>query len=92
MQNAFRTAEEGANYYNLLINKSKNYWLASRCVDTGTSYCGFEMRRVYSGDVSAGGMYGSNSDIGSNSLALFPVVSLNSSLLSGNATSGFVVK
>ena len=92
MQNAFRTAEEGANYYNLLINKSKNYWLASRCVDTGSSYCGFEMRRVYSGDVSACGMYGSNSDIGSNSLALFPVVSLNSSLLSGNATSGFVVK
>ena len=93
MQNAFRTAEGGANYYNLLINTSKSYWLASRCVNTVSSYCNFAMGGVHSGRVSADDMYGSNSgtDNGNDSLALFPVVSLSSSLLSGNATSGYTV-
>ena len=91
MQTAFRTAEGGENYYNLLINTSKNYWLASRCVDTYSSICYFFMRSVDSGNVNAYLMYYSNGSTGNNSLALFPVVSLNSSLLSGNATSGFVV-
>ena len=91
MQNAFRTAEGEANYYNLLINTSKNYWLASRCVGTDSSDCGFFMRYVNSGRVYVYGMYYSNNGTGGSSLALFPVVSLNSSLLSGNATSGYVV-
>ena len=91
MQTAFRTAEGGTNYYNLLINTSRNYWLASRCVDTDSSYCGFYMRCVGSGGVYDGNMYYSNGYTDNNSLALFPVVSLNSSLLSGNATSGYVV-
>ena len=92
MQTAFRTAEGGANYYNLLINTSKNYWLASRCVSAHSSYCYFYMRRVGSGNVDAFSMCNSDSNADGNSLAFFPVVSLNSSLLSGNATSGFVVK
>ena len=91
MQNAFRTAEGGANYYNLLINTSKNYWLASRCVDTGSSYCGFEMRRVYSGDVGDYNVCYSSGGTNGDSFALFPVVSLSSSLLSRNATSGYTV-
>ena len=92
MQTAFRTAEGGTNYYNLLINTSKNYWLASRCVSAHSSYCYFYMRRVGSGNVDAFSMCNSDSNADGNSLAFFPVVSLNSSLLSGNATSGFVVK
>ena len=91
MQNAFRTAEGGANYYNLLINTSKNYWLASRCVFTNSTSCSFCMRDVYSGNVGAYDMYSSISNTNRTSLALFPVVSLSSSLLSGNATSGYTV-
>ena len=53
MQTAFRTAEGGVNYYNLLINTSRNYWLASRCVNTSSSYCDFYMRTVGGGSVSA---------------------------------------
>ena len=91
MQNAFRTAEGGTNYYNLLINKSKNYWLASRCVTTYSSSCGFYMRRVFSGRVDACDMCDSSSNTNGGSIALFPVVSLNASLLNKNASGGFVV-
>ena len=90
MQTAFRTAEGGANYYNLLINTNKDYWLASRCVGTAEDFCNYMIRFVKSGFVGAGAMYQSDDHTGYNSpLALFPVVSLSSSLLSGNATSGY---
>ena len=91
MQTAFRTAEGGANYYNLLINTSTNYWLASRCVSTDSSDCSFTMRHVYNGNVGAYNMYYSSDNINGDSHTLFPVVSLSSSLLSGNATSGYAV-
>lgn len=91
MQTAFRTAEGGENYYNLLINTSKNYWLASRCVGTDSGGCSFDMRYVYSGNIGACDMYLSDDYTYYDSLALFPVVSLSSSLLSGNATSGYTV-
>ena len=91
MKTAFRTAEGGANYYNLLINTSKDYWLASHCVYTDSSFCGFCMSSVDSGSVDAHFMCDSNDGTGRYSLALFPVVSLNAGLLSGNATSGYVV-
>ena len=91
LQTAFRTAEGGENYYNLLINTSKDYWLASRCVYTDSGYCYFYMRDVNSGGVNAYDMCVSYGNTDYNSLALFPVVSLSSSLLSGNATSGYTV-
>ena len=91
MQTAFRTAEGGENYYNLLINTSKNYWLASRCVDTDSSSCNFNVRSVSSGGVGAYYMDYSGSSIDDGLLTLFPIVSLSSSLLSGNATSGYTV-
>ena len=69
MQTAFRTAEGGTNYYNLLINTSKNYWLASRCVNTGSSHCDFYMRYVLSGNVSACNMYDSGSNTHERRLA-----------------------
>ncbi len=91
MQTAFRTVEGGTNYYDLLIKTSKDYWLASRCVNAGSSYCNFYMRYVRSGDVNAYYMYNSDTDSNNDSFALFPVVSLSSSLLSGNAISGYTV-
>ena len=91
MQTAFRTAEGGVNYYNLLINTSKDYWLASHCVSTGSSRCDFLMHGVYSGNMGAYYMYYSDNYTNSNSLALFPVVSLNASLLSKNESGVFTV-
>jgi len=91
MQTAFRTAEVGANYYNLLINTSRNYWLASRCVNTDSSSCNFNVRSVSSGGVGAYYMDYSGNNIDDGSLALFPIISLSSSLLSGNVTSGYAV-
>ena len=96
MQNAFRTAEGGANYYDLLIKTSTNYWLASRAVwafDSG--YCVYQRRAVKEGAVSAAEMgYCSDDQYGDpvgDSLALFPVVSLSSSLISENASGVFTV-
>ena len=94
MQTAFKTATNGTNYYNLIMPKgsSTTYWLASRCVSTGSSYCNFGMRIVGSGDVYAYSMYSSSDITGGSSLALFPAVSLSSELINGDATTGFSVQ
>ncbi len=80
-------------YYDLLIpnDSSTNYWLASRCVEAYASHCDFSMNVVNRGGV--GTCYVCNSGSGTNgdSYALFPVVSLNASLISGNSTNGFTV-
>ena len=83
-----------ANYYNLIMPKGTNttYWVASRCVDTYSSYCFFGVRIVSSGLVSAYNMYGSNGSTSYYSRALFPVITLNSSLIEGDASTGFSVK
>lgn len=91
MQTAFKIAEGGTNYYDLLIKTSTSYWLASRCVDTYSSYCVFNMCHVHNGCVNAYSMYSSSDYTNGNSLALFPVVSLNYSLLGKNADGGFTV-
>lgn len=94
MQTAFKTANNGKNYYDLLMPKgtSTYYWLASRCVHTDSNFCSFYVRYVYSGYVRAYFMCNSSDSAGSNSRELFPVVTLSSELLSGNATDGFTVK
>ncbi|MDO4975466.1 MAG: hypothetical protein Q4E61_04050, partial [Alphaproteobacteria bacterium] len=69
----------------------KEYWVASRCVDLyGGYYCNFGVYCGYSifcymADLmfSSGGYF-----IGNNSRGLFPVVSLNSKVLSVNGTQG----
>ena len=94
MQTAFKTANNGKNYYDLLIpnGTSTYYWLASCCVNTDSNYCDFYVCFVNSGNVSACTMCGSNDNTGNDSRELFPVVTLSSELLSGNATDGFTVK
>ena len=93
MQKAFRTAEGGTNYYDILIpnESSTAYWMASRCVDTGSSNCSFSMCDVGSGSAGACRMCTSDGITGSNSLTLFPVVSLNARLLSKNESGLFAV-
>lgn len=93
MQTAFKTANNGKNYYDLLIPQGPNtiYWLASRCVNTSSNYCDFRIRCVYSGDIGSYNMYSSNDAIYCYAYALFPVVSLSSELIEGNKENGFKV-
>ena len=83
-----------ANYYNLIMPKGTGttYWVASRCVYTNSSGCYFYVRLVYSGYVDASNMYSSFGSTSNLSLALFPVVTLSSSLIEGDASTGFSVK
>ena len=82
------------NYYNLIMPKGTNttYWVASRCVRPLSGYCGFGVRAVGSGLVGAYGLYGSSDLTANGSRALFPVITLNSSLIEGDASTGFSVK
>ena len=93
MQMAFKTAQYGKNYYDLLIPEgiSTNCWLASRCIATYSNQCNFSIRAIYSGDVTGCAMCNSGEGLNSDSRALFPVVSLNASLISGDSTNGFTV-
>ena len=92
MQGAFRTAANGIKYYNLLIPKgsSTTYWLSSRCAKPVSNGCYFGIRNVNGGSVYAEDFFGPGYSSG-GSFALFPIISLSTSLLSGNATSGYTV-
>ena len=83
-----------ANYYEIIMPKGTGttYWVASRCVRTASSDCDFRVRLVDSGGVGAYDVYDSNGYTYAYSLALFPVITLSSSLIEGDASSGFSVK
>ena len=94
MQTAFRIENGNAtSYYDLFIpqGSSTSYWLASRCIDTYLINCSFNIRYVNSGSVESFGMYDSNDNTSSGYRGLFPVISLNASLITGNTTTGFTV-
>ena len=95
MQGAFETASNGTNYYSLLMPDGSNtcYWVASRCVEANSDNCYFRVSNVIGGQMNADSVFRSNgSNIISGYFGLFPVVSLSSELISGNASSGFVVE
>lgn len=94
MQTAFKTATNGTKYYDLIIPRGSTttYWLASRCVLTGSNYCDFNVRIVYEGALNASINCSSSDDARGGGKALFPVVSLSSELISGNETNGFTVQ
>ena len=83
-----------ANYYNLIMpsGTGTTYWVASRCVGAYSSSCLFYVRYVDSGGVDAYFMCSSGVITYDNSRALFPVITLNSSLIEGDASTGFSVK
>ena len=93
---AFRKAENGISYYDLIMPKETNttYWIASRGVQGNTSggffaiYCANTGKGSILGDI----LYLSDGNVLENRRALFPVVSLNSELIMGNATDGFSIK
>ena len=68
----FRNAADSAN--------KSTYWLASRCVGLGDSYCGFFVRYVGDGGVRSNGLYGSTGSTVSDTYAGVPVVSLTSNI------------
>ena len=94
MQTAFKEYKTGSSYYSLFMpsGTSTNYWMASRCVITDSSSCYFYVSGVYSGLVHGYSMYYSGDNPRNyTSRALFPVITLSSELIEGDATSGFVV-
>ena len=94
MSTAFKEYQEGESYYNLIIpsGTSTTYWVASRCIVTNNNYCDFDICYVSLGRVGACGMYFSTSNVFNDSCALFPIVTLNSSHIEGDAIAGFNVK
>lgn len=94
MQTAFETAGNGVNYYNLLMPDGGDtyYWVASRCVGTLSSVCDFSVSSVSRGEVRAYFTFNSYDSTNYDCYGLFPVVTLSSELINGNATEGFSVK
>ena len=89
----FKTTTNRTNYYFLLrLNSPVSYWLASRSVNIYSSNCDFVMCNVYDGSINANFMYDSSGNTYADSSGLFPIVSLSSELISGDATTGFSVK
>lgn len=94
MSTAFRTHENGTNYYDIIMCKGEsiNYWLASRSNSTYPDYATFGVRYVDSGAVNGRGLFYSGG-LGENySRTLFPVITLNISNITYDADSGFIVK
>ena len=93
MQTAFKEYKTGNSYYSLFMpnGKSTTYWMASRCILGDSSECSFNVRIVHSGAVSGASMSYSVFGTGSDSCALFPVITLSSELIEGNASSGFSI-
>lgn len=83
----------GSTYASILLPKGINtcYWVASRCVDAFSDYCNFNMRNVRSG-LNYYNMFYTSGGLNGNEFALFPVVSLNSNLITGDVTNGFFVQ
>ena len=86
-------------YYNISIDNTNYgtastvlanntyFWVAARCVSTSSSFAGFGLR-VAATSTGGYGMFDSDGDAGGNAFALRPVVSLPSSLLTGEQTNG----
>ena len=93
MQKAFKEYKTGNSYYSLFMPNvtSTNYWLASRCVITYSSSCNFYVSSLNSGGVGGCIMYTSYGLTNNDSRALFPVITLSSELIEGNASSGFSI-
>ena len=93
MQTAFKSADNGVSYYSLFMpsGTSTSYFLASRCIAAYSSFCDFLVSRVNSGRVNGFRMYDSSGYTRDYSLALFPVITLSSELIEGNASSGFSI-
>ncbi len=82
-----------ANYYNLIMPEGTDttYWIATRRTYILPERCDFHMSNFYLGNLGAGGMFGSNGGVNEETLPLYPVITLDSNLIEGDASSGFNV-
>ena len=78
------TSEEATNISNMITKgtgtSNITQWLASRCVYCGSSCAGFNVRGVYSGDVSRSSLFYSDGSFYYYSYRVRPVVSLTSDI------------
>ena len=75
--------------YKVLLKGRSYFWLASRCVDLGSSDCGFGVRYAFSGDVYGHFFFSSGGYVDSKDYGVVPVVSLESDIpVDGKDTSG----
>ena len=70
-----------------VLSNSNYFWVSARFVNTYSSYAGFGLR-VAGTDMSGIGMFYSDGSTNRNDVRLRPVVSLPSSLLTGEQTNG----
>ena len=74
---------ENTDIQNMLFNG--NYWLASRCINTGSSFASFNGRRVYGDHTGPYGLcYGESSSLDEHTdtpNAVRPVVTLKSDII-----------
>lgn len=91
VKTAFKKEGE-IDYYDLLIKPSKKYWIASRCIATYSSNCGFYMHYVYNGAIGGGDMYGSDGNVNNHSQSIFPILSLNAGLITVDKTGRFMIE
>lgn len=68
-----------------VLNNSTTYWVSGRLVNLGSRYANFGLRRAYT-YMYCYGMFDSNNDSYNGDGRLRPVVSLSSSLLTGEKT------
>jgi len=88
-QTYYNIAIDNTNYgtaYSILAN-STPFWVAARYVNTGSDFAGFGLRFADTNTYGCG-MFGSYGGTYGNDCALRPVVSLPSSLLTGEQTNG----
>ena len=80
-----------SKYYELFINNGNNYakyWISSRCVCASSLVASFSVNIVFSGDIFATGLYGSNNYEAPDVLAFRPIITLNSNVQIDTANSG----
>ena len=97
IQNVFENIENSkyvSNYYDLVVptGKDSKYWVASRCIATNWSNCFFRINVVIGENMYYYDMFNSNKGTYGESYSIFPIISLNSRLISGNETDGFMVE
>ena len=88
-QTYYNIAIDNTNYgtASSILANSTPFWVAARFVDTDSDYARFGLRRAYA-DTNGYDMFYSDGYAGGSICALRPVVSLPSSLLTGEQTNG----
>lgn len=80
---------ENKSAYNVLLSGRSFFWLASRCVDLGSSKCYFFVRFADGYSVSGSPLFYSGGDAYDRGVGVVPVVSLESDIpVDGKDTSG----